>query len=62
MRKHEDPVQAAIEEAGRRPLPPLEERARLQALAAEALADPRPQLTTDEIMTRIEAMRPHAAE
>jgi hypothetical protein len=62
MRKHEDPVRAAIEEARRRPLPPPEERARFQALAAEALADPRPCLTTDEIMARIEAMRPHAAE
>lgn len=58
----DDPVRAALEAAKRRPLPPPEECARLRTLAEEALSDPRPWHTTEEIMATIEAMRPHAAE
>ena len=55
-------LRAAVERARANPMPPGPERDRLLADAKEALADPGPWHTTDEIMATIEAMRPHAAE
>jgi hypothetical protein len=53
-------VRAALGSA--KPMPPGPERDRLLAEANEVLRTTTHWLTTDEIMTTIESMRPHAAE
>jgi hypothetical protein len=58
MAKPDDPVRAALEEAKRRPLPPEEERARLMALAEEAMKAPR--MNTEEFLAKLAALRPAA--
>jgi hypothetical protein len=57
-----DPVLASLRRARLRPPPSAGERDRDRVLVAEALNDSRPWMTTEEILAKVDAMRPRAAE